>query len=531
MSVQEQKADQEFKDQTMLDEMLYAREAEVNAYGDLMEQRGTPIPALFNVFYKFIQNPSSVSVETFKRMVDTDDTIGSGTDFLTTCLAARLGDYTHPSQEISQWVNERLTEIEGGWHNSVKEQLSATWCGFSVTEKMWGNTDNGFVPKRLVTLPPSTILFEVNRIGDIMDDGILQFQRNYNPAMLGMGSMYLFGFSGPTFAGNGVNRPDAYAKFGDLPFPLRTGNTFSYMSIRIPRTKVIHYAFDAQGKFGNPYGRSLLRRGYDWWVMKKAFMQMLATALDRKGTPLTVVYADQNTTLLDSTKRSQNNNAGVDGRQKGIPASLAAKNAFANIHNDSTIILPGKKGQIFDTDFIQQTANQDSFIQAIELCNKSMMRAMLIPSLVFSSGDGTGSFALGQEHAKTFDKILDSMLSGMKQTLIHQLIKEMIAYNFPRSAWEKDGLGEFGSRELTTEERDKEMDVVEKATNIGAIDINDLNDLNKIREKAGFEPLHKVPERPEMAGMLDGEMDDESDGDDDTEDKPDPKKKKPAKKD
>src|SRR5690242_191787 len=82
------------------EEMLYARHVEVESFNDLTAQRSTPIPALFNQFYKFIQNPSSVSVETFKRMVDTDDTIGSGVDFLTTCLAARLGAYQHPSQEI-----------------------------------------------------------------------------------------------------------------------------------------------------------------------------------------------------------------------------------------------------------------------------------------------------------------------------------------------------------------------------------------------------------------------------------------------
>lgn len=501
------------QERVMLDEMLYAREAEVNTYGDLLQQRGTPIPALFNVFYKFIQNPSSVSVETFKRMVDTDDTIGSGVDFLTTCLSARLGDYQHPSQEITEFVNKALDQVEQGWHNAIKEMLSATWSGFSITEKMWGNTEDGFVPKKLVTLPPSTILFEVNRIGEIVDDGVLQFQRNYNPAMLGMGSLYLFGFVGPTFAGLGGSnsfRPDSYAKFGDLPYPIRTGNTFSYLSIRIPKLKVIHYGFDAQGKFNNPYGRSLLRRAYDWWVMKKAFMQMLAVALDRKGTPLTVVYADPNTTLKDPTKTTNNNSRGVSGKDIGIRADQAARDAFKNIHNDTTIILPGKKGQIYDTDFIQQTANQDSFIQAIDLCNRSMMRALLIPSLVFNSGDGSGSFALGQEHAKTFDKILDSILSGFIQTLKTQLIKEIIAYNFPKSAWQKDGLGEFGKRELSTEERDKEMTVVEKAVNVGAIDTNDLQDLNKIREKAGFEPLHKVPERPEEI-MPEGEEDESAD--------------------
>ena len=81
-----------------LNDMLYARHVEIQSFKDLEVQRGTPIPALFNQFYKFIQNPSSVSVETYKRMIDTDDTIGSCVDFLTTCLAARIGRYQHPNQ-------------------------------------------------------------------------------------------------------------------------------------------------------------------------------------------------------------------------------------------------------------------------------------------------------------------------------------------------------------------------------------------------------------------------------------------------
>ena len=86
----------------LLDETLYARRVELETLKDLEAQRGTPIPALYNQFYRFIANPSSVSVETFKRMIDTDDTIGSGVDFLTTALAARLGRYEHPSKEITE---------------------------------------------------------------------------------------------------------------------------------------------------------------------------------------------------------------------------------------------------------------------------------------------------------------------------------------------------------------------------------------------------------------------------------------------
>jgi hypothetical protein len=498
------------EDQRDMDEMLYARHAEIKSLDDLATQRGTNIPALYNQVYRFIQNPSTVSVETFKRMVDTDETVGSGVDFLTTCLAARLGLYTHPSEEVAKFVNKALNEIQGGWTNAVKEMLSASWAGFSVGEKVWANTNDGFVPKKIVQLPPGTLLFETDRTGELTIDGILQYQRNYNPALFGSGTNYLFGFSTATTSGSPNWRPDLYAKMGDYPFPLRTPNMFSYMSVRIPVRKCIHYSFDCSGKFGNPYGRSLLRRAYKHWVLKDTVLQMMAVALDRKGTPLQVWYVDPAATFIDSDKYV----AGKDLQNMniGIRAQDAVKKALSRVHNDSVIIMPGKKGQFVEHDFINQQSNAQDFIAALNYLDTRIMRALLLPPLVFSSGDGAGSYALGQEHAKTFDKILDGFLAGLKQTLM-PFIKEIIAYNFPREAWEEHGLGEFADREMSVDEREKEMTCVQTAVTMGAIDINDLDDLNKVRDIAGFKARTEPIPQPDLLG-IDGETGDEEDGGD-----------------
>jgi hypothetical protein len=491
--------------QSELDEMLYARHVEIESLGDLEAQRGTPIPALMSTMYKFVQNPSSVSIETYKRMVDTDDTIGSGVDFLVTCLAGRLGAYQHKSPEITQWVKSALGEIKGGFRCAVKEMLSATWAGFSVTEKVWANKSSGFVIDQLVTLPPHTVLFEVERTGELTPDGILQYQRNWNPLNVGYGIGF---FGGLTTAGFGFSSPgaspDPFAKFGDLPFPLRTANMYNYLSIRIPKQKCIHYSHKAQGNFGNPYGRSLLRRAYKWWVMKDAFLRMLAVALDRKGTPLTIVYADPNATLADPKKVGSNAAGAARGKAGvAISAPVAAAMAFRNIHNDTTVILPGKKGEIFNTDFVPQASNADEFMSSIGLCNVSMMRALLIPSLIFANGDGTGSYALGQEHARTFEKILDSMLDGFTEVILDQVVRDLLMYNFPRSAWEKDGLGSFSKREFTAEEMEKMSAIYERAITGGVIDPTDLADLNKMREAIGFEPKTEEEMSMTMAKTFD----------------------------
>ena len=477
-----------------MDEELYGRHVEVESLVDLTHQRGTSIPALFNSFYKFIQNPSVISVETFKRMVDTDDTIGSGIEFLVSSLAARLGQYQHPNEEIAKYVNQTLSKIDGGWISAVKSMLSGTWAGFSVSEIQWANTEEGFVPRKLVTLPPQTILFEVERTGSITKNGILQYQRNFSPMSLANG-IGLFGSSQFGYGFTHTGQPDPFAKYGDLPYPIRAPNSFSYLSVRIPKQKCIVYSFDGPGKFGNPYGRSLLRRAYKYYVMKDQFLQMLATALDRKGTPLTLVWADPNAPLKDPTKASSV--PGEDRGRRGISVSpvAAAQEAFRNIHNDSVIVLPGKKGQVFDVEALSQQSNSSDFIAAIDLCNKSIIRALLIPSLIFSNGDGTGSFSLGQEHAETWEKILDSLLNNFESVLLKELIHPILAYNFEEKHWKEDGMGSFFKRDLTQDERSKEADILDKGITMGAIDMNDLNDLNTVRSKIGMEPRDSLIER------------------------------------
>ena len=487
-----------------LEEMLFARQKELENLKDFEEQRGTPIPALFNQFYKFIQNPSSVSVETFKRMIDTDDTIGSGIDFLVMALLARLGRYEHKSPEVTQYVNKALDEIRGGKTTAISHILSASWAGFSVTEKVWANKPDGFLPEILVPLPQSTVLFETERTGEISSDGILQYQRNYNPMLLSQGVGFFGGvIGGFGFIGSPV-RPDIFAKFGDLPFPLRTANAYSYLSLRIPKAKCIHFAMPMQGQLGNPYGRSLLRRAYKWYVLKDEIIKMMAIALDRKGTPLNIIFANSNVTLQDGDKTSDQTNA-RGNQDLGVRADIAGRKAFEKVHNDSSIVLPGMKGEIYDVMTVDNHSNAQDFIAAIDRCDKGIMRSLLLPALIFTGGDGTGSYSLGQEHAKTFDKICDSIMGPLGNVLIHQLVRDILVLNFPKSAWEKDGLGSFGKRELTIDEIEKEMNVIEKAINSGVIDQTDIEDLNTSRDKIGYKARTEPIQRP---GILGGENND-----------------------
>lgn len=444
-------------------------------------QMGTVAPQLYGSLSRFIANPSTVSVETYKRMLDTDETIGSGIDFLNLALIARFGDYKHPSKEIQDFVRRALQQMEGSWHENLDEMFSAEWAGFSVTEQVWDYKQNfdgvpAFVPTKLVTYPPLTMVFAVNRHGEVLHDGIYQYQRFHNTFF----NSYAGGIRTGELDGF---RPDLYASVGDYPYPIRIAADLTYLTVKIPKNKVIHLRSSSTGKFNNPYGRSILRRAYKNWVAKDAFLKMWIVAADRKGTPLIVGYASPNDTVLNK----------LDGRQdndptKGTRADVAMGNVFKTIHNSSFVVLPGRKGEMYEVESINTQGDMNVFKDGTEYYNKALMRSMLLPPLLLGGGDGVGSYALSDTHSKVFYQTTDGKLKPYKQGILWQFISKIIAYNFPKHAWEKDGIGEFVLEEHDPDVMEKLANIYGGLTDRGYMTPEEQTDMDHVREKMGMEP-------------------------------------------
>jgi len=436
---------------------------------------GTSVPQLYGSLSRFIANPSTVSVETYKRMLDTDETIGSGIDFLNVCMIARFGDYTHPDPNIQKFVRRAIDQMEGSWHECLDEMLSCEWSGFSVTEQVWTFKSDfdgapAFVPEKLATYAPLTLVFAVNRHGEVLPDGIYQYQRFhntfFNSYVLGVRLGDLDGF-----------RPDLYASVGDYPYPIRIAADLTYLTVKIPKSKVIHLRSTSTGKFGNPYGRSILRRIYKNWVAKDAFLKMWIVAADRKGTPLLVGYAAPN----DSVKQ-QNQDPHRPANVQEMRADQAMAATFKTIHNSSFIVMPGKKGETYEVEAIQIAGDMNVFKDGIDYFNKAIMRGLLIPPLVMG-GDGGGSYSLGQEHHKIFEKIIDGKLKPIKQGILDQFIRKIISYNFPKEQWEKHGYGDFILEEYDEDSMEKLSNIFSNLTEKGYMDPSDQTDMDEVRQK------------------------------------------------
>lgn len=480
---------------------LKSRNDELSRLQEEQEQKGTSVPQLYGTLSRFIANPSTVSVETYKRMLDTDETIGSGIDFLNLALIARFGEYKHPIPAIEKFVRRALSQMEGSWHENLDEMLSAEWAGFSVTEQVWQFVRDfdgapAFVPKKLVTYQPLTLVFAVDRHGDILPDGIYQYQRYHSTFF----STFSHGFShGFDNVGLDGFRPDLNASVGDYPYPIRIAADLTYLTVKIPKEKVIHLRSSSTGKFNNPYGRSLLRRIYKNWVMKDAFLKMWLVAADRKGTPLVVGYAAPNDSVQDA--------AGMP-----IRADQALANIMSTIHNSSFIVLPGRKTETYEVDSIQVQGDMNVFKDGIDYFNKAIMRGLLIPPLMMSGGDGGGSYAMADVHKALLHQIIDGKNKVYQQGIIDQFIKKLIAYNFPRAQWEKEGPGSFSQEETDPELMEKLANVFNVLTTAGYMTPEAQQDMDFVRGKMNME---KSFARPQPAAIDPFQDDNEANGSED----------------
>lgn len=470
-------------------------------------QVGTTTPQLYGSLSRFVANPSTVSVETYKRMQDTDDTVGSGIDFLNLSLIARFGDYKHPSQEVQAFVRRAINQMDGSWHSNLDEMFSAEWNGFSVTEQQWKFDPNfdgypAFIPRKLVTYPPLTLVFAVNRHGEVLPDGIYQYQRFHNTFY----NSYVYGIRAGDLDGY---RPDLFASIGDYPYPIRIAADLTYLTVKIPKEKCIHLTSSSTGKFNNPYGRSILRRAYKHWVSKDAYLKMRLIAMDRKGTPLLVGYCAPNDTVLENVHPDH------QGEVKAQRADVAMANIFKTLHNSSFIALPGRKSETYEIEAIQVQGDMVGFKDAIDDSNRGIMRSLLLPPLVLG-GDGGGSYSLGQEHNKIFKQVVDGKLKVYKQGIVDQFIRKIVLYNFPESAHIRDGFGEFLLEDYDPEVMTQLAGVYKELTESGYMSPTAQEDFDMVRQKMGA-PRRLAPEEmlstdpgQDLFGGSEGEKSDEA---------------------
>lgn len=123
------------------------------------------------------RHPDSALLTDFERMVDTDETVAAGIDFMITCVLNKLDKYVNEKQpDIQQFVNDNFEGMKGNLTTACRDILTAIWAGYSGSEIIWKSEGGKIVLDRITTYHPRTVMFNVEReTGELTEGPLTQW--------------------------------------------------------------------------------------------------------------------------------------------------------------------------------------------------------------------------------------------------------------------------------------------------------------------------------------------------------------------
>lgn len=437
---------------------------------------GTAIPYLNASGGKNLLNPSVISYQTFQNMVERDGVIATCLDYHAATMTESLGKYSHPNNEIQNFIRYMLENLNRGFQDLINKCLTAYWAGFAILEKYseYDEYLGADVVKDVYLLPALTFLFQANNDG--RTSGVFQYVINaVTPAYSNLLS-YDYGCDS-----------DPYSSRGNYVMPIRTMTVNPVGLVEIDLKRVIHFVHTGLTGLENPYGVSILTRVYDLYILKYGLLQSMATAFARRAVPYTVVYANSQQMLA----YKEENGTVI----KKVNPVQAAANAFASPFSTDVFIMPGKKGDFFEVDVVDSTGELNVFIDAVSEINTEIMLSLKVPETTFNAKGG--SHALGSEQGSVFRTFADVERDQLQQVIIRQLIKPTLDDAFTADELARDDnslnngdkhkednyptYGTFEPRVLAVEDMLKYSEVFEKLAKSRVINLKlDANQLRSI---------------------------------------------------
>lgn len=177
----------------------------------------------------------NLDLETIDRMMDDGQVKAGVTMYQLGCTAKGyiVNARNEQTKKYANFIQENFVQMEGTIEACIREMLTAIVYGFSCTEKVFYQDDDGMIKlKKLKTLDPLTVKPVIDQ-------------------------------------------------FGNLKYVIQE---LSSKKIKIPANKVIWYTFDK--KFGNIYGQTALKPAHKHWFIKNNIYHFANVAYERYGTPL-----------------------------------------------------------------------------------------------------------------------------------------------------------------------------------------------------------------------------------------------------
>ena len=309
----------------------------------------------------------SLGIDTYRRMVDTDETVGAGLDFLAISACAKLGQYTHPKRRYQRFIQDCFEGMRGSLAMAVRDMLSALWAGFSVTEVCLRPEGGRWMLDQLATLDPTSVTF-------------------------------------------GLDLQPKSRTYGEVEHIWQWRH--SAWEAHLDPRQVVHYVHQQQ--FGNPYGQSRLKRAYAPWFLKTNLLPAWGQAMERYAAPLTV----GKTTNIGQEMEDDEGVITTRGQYMVDRLKELISGACVAIEEGEEISFQGLTTPVGEN----HEAAQNHL-------NKMILRSLLLPSLVFDNTD-TGSYSLGEKHYDIYIMGLDYLLLEVTEALLEQLVRPLLWWNF-----------------------------------------------------------------------------------------------------
>jgi hypothetical protein len=229
----------------------------------------------------------------------------------------------------------------------------------------------------------------------------------------------------------------------------------------------MHFAYGStQGKV-SPYGYSIEQPAYPIWIKKEVTNRLYQSALGRCANPMVVVYAD-------ATKAVYNLGHG------DINAVEAAYSVMQTYSEDTAVILPGRKGELYDIEVVKNDGNFEVYEKALIRQNADLEKLHLVPEGIFSTAT---TFAGATAQNSIFTKLMGGIAEEIVQhVLLGQFVKFLITENFGKHIID---LGNFESELQNIDDKLKYQKLYEGMTNDGYLDNTNPVDIQRVRKTLG----------------------------------------------
>lgn len=369
----------------------------------------------------------------YKEMLSNDETISTGLEYLTGRIVSRIGTYTHEDEKIKGLVDRSIESIRGTLTEVRRSILRDSFAyGFGVGEITVKNVGGQWLLSSVQILSPTSIQFQMTQ----------QEDKSY-----------------------GVGYVIQKAGFDE---------------VKIPAEKCLIRTY---GDKSTPYGKSLLRKCYRWWSLKRAIPKLWSVCLERFGTPI------------------------LHGKTKDRETRKQINEALMNLNSRSYIVTD--EASTIESIFTPSGAISSNYVQALEICDKMIYRAMFLPSLL-GSGENGGSYSLGQVHFELFNAACAALAADYVDAELEQLWRPIIEWNYG----EQESYGDFMiSDEVTSAEKLTLSNMLLNLSNAGIISpesdrewIRDMLGLPESEEGAVYPEWQLANQRDNGSGNSSGKQ-------------------------